>query len=194
MDLLTALGQLDSLDDTQWTASGAPRLNTLIDLTEDMTLTRKKITQIAPLFNRENTTLPVSEETSQDPLLDDAAEKPVKYDDNSPDHLRLRLASFADILEDANGDVKKAQDHLLALQRESDKLRDKLNILEPNPSNQEAINDYLASQNRNRAQRFARRNTILQGLTIKDIQSRSQLDEAMARKNLRGQTRPTQQG
>jgi hypothetical protein len=50
--ILAALAQLDPLDDDQWTADGAPKVDTVAELV-GAAVTRKDIVESAPDFNRE---------------------------------------------------------------------------------------------------------------------------------------------
>mgnify|MGYP000601293132 CR=1 FL=1 len=58
MNILTALGQLDSLNNDHWTGDGSPAMKALEAIMEDSSVTRKQVTEAAPLFTRSNPTLP----------------------------------------------------------------------------------------------------------------------------------------
>lgn len=60
----------------------------------------------------------------------------------------------------------------------------------PNTSNQDAIKAYIDSQNRDRLERAKRRDEALKHLSSRDVDPRSPLDQAMARKTKRGTKRP----
>lgn len=60
----------------------------------------------------------------------------------------------------------------------------------PNTVNQHAIREFIAAQAASRAERVARRQTILKGLKPDELEHRSPLDAAMARKTKRGTQRP----
>lgn len=61
--IVEALGQMDPLDDDQWTADGAPKVEVVGKLAGDFGIKRQDIVSAAPAFNREN---PVTE-IEQDP-------------------------------------------------------------------------------------------------------------------------------
>lgn len=61
MELKEALQSLDPLNDNQWTGEGAPKVDTLKELTGNPTLTRKDVTEAAPAFTRENPILEIPE-------------------------------------------------------------------------------------------------------------------------------------
>lgn len=55
LDIKSALGQLDTSKDEQWTSDGLPRLDALKALTGDASLTREKVEAEAPGFTRTGT-------------------------------------------------------------------------------------------------------------------------------------------
>lgn len=68
--------------------------------------------------------------------------------------------------------------------------RDRIKQEFPNSANQHAIREFIAAQAASRAERIARRQSILQGIKPDELDARSPLDAAMARKTKRGTKRP----
>lgn len=64
MTIIQALKQLDVGNDAHWTASGAPLMSVMEELTGNSDLTRAMVTEAAPLFSRDSPELP--EETPGD--------------------------------------------------------------------------------------------------------------------------------
>lgn len=214
MDIKAALAELDPLNDDQWTAEGAPRIEAISNIL-GQSVTRKEVTDAAPLFNRANPSLDEvaqgeKEETKKtpDPLL---SEEPT--DDNREDtpyitekdyretsgpvdqsatveDLRQRQEKMEPILEAMIKAHKQLGDQIAAYTAKLDEVKGHLEIVDPNSSNAEAISDYIKSQNKSREDRLERRNIVLQGLTEKDLRFKSPLDEAFSRKNTRGTARP----
>lgn len=68
--------------------------------------------------------------------------------------------------------------------------RNRIKEMFPNSPNQHAIREFIAAQAASRAERVERRQTILKGIRPDELEHRSPLDAAMARKTKRGTQRP----
>lgn len=209
-----ALAQIDPLDDDQWTTDGAPKVDTVEELLGE-SVTRKEIVEAAPDFNREkageesvnddedNTEIfdqegeQVEENTDEvkyfeeiDPQITDA--QFMSYIDTiSPNDLE----NFASVLSDQKSLIDKEIEEKKAFGLRIKKAINVVNLrvkqLNPNTTTTAAIRQFIESQNQTRIDRVARRKVVLQHLSAKDLEPRSAIDAAMARKNKRGSGRPS---
>jgi hypothetical protein len=212
----SALEQLDPLDDDQWTADGAPKVETVSALLGEK-ITRQDIVNAVPDFTRDKAGQPLAEQP-KDEETSDVQENlnDEEDDDNDAEQTQYEgvpegfdLAEFqswlaqqkSDDLEKIAADIREKQGELSVRQNKLNemvtglktaaglvKMRIKTDF--KNSSDTEATRNYIAAQAKARADRMGVRNTILQGLKISELESRSPLDAAMSRKTSRGTQRP----
>lgn len=219
MDIKEALAQLDSMEDSHWTADGAPAVDAVSALMEKK-VTRAEITNAAPKFSRENmdlteveTTNAVSEEGQgqEEVIVDEeldtsVLEEFVEMEPMLPNELADK------VLSKINPKLLPEVEHMLSeqiamvevKQREVEEMNRKLKLgkaltqtwikqLIPDMSNQEAIQAYIRSSAANRAAKAAEIQRVLGGLKPADIAKldpRAAIDKAFARKTARGGQRP----
>lgn len=238
--IIQALREFDPLDDDQWTADGAPKMEVVHRLAEDDKITRKDVVEAAPDFNRETAADPdnllmnkeetdaqegetPSEASSETPSEvtndeeqpnddDEDEEPPVVEDEEQPTEpvdvaeIEMTQENINRAIADADvEDLQEIHDHLRQMEREETKISDqhkkradiarigakvamnRLRSLEPTMTNDQNIRAYIDSQN---AQRAAGRAAVLKSLKPEELDPRSPLDRAMARKTARGTQRP----
>lgn len=218
MNIKEALAQLDTLDDDQWTADGAPKTDAVSTLVGEK-VSRSDITEAAPKFSRSNNDLEESA-TGDDP----EAEKPAE-ETAEPEELDTTLViEFADMdpmlpEELVEKVLKKLDPRLLPeieniihaqiiefekREKEMEELKRKLKLsrataqlwikqLVPDMSNQEAIQAYIRSSHANRTKAAETIRSVLGGLKPADIAKldpRAPIDRAFSRKTTRGGARP----
>jgi two-component sensor histidine kinase len=219
MDIKEALGQMDPLDDEQWTQDGLPKTETVSDLLGQK-VTRQQILEAAPKFTKENmdltdakddeqTTVPKEPEQPEETgpvdmsvleefldkepmLLVDFIEDTLK---KMPKELLPTLETM--LIEQQRAVEKKAAEVEEMRQRVKQNLsmaRSWIKQLIPDMDNQKAIQEYLARSHAARASKAAKLEEVLGGLKPSDIAKldpRAAIDKAFARKNSRGAQRPT---
>jgi hypothetical protein len=162
MEILAVLRSLDTTDDSRWTGDGLPRVEFVSEIM-GRNVTRREITETAPLFTRLSPVIPGEEpdpETESDPTL---SRDP---DDDRPD---ITLAGPPPPPEESTPEGPEPE-HVV---------------------NQRNLRAWLAQQHQNRIDRAARRKATLEALPPgTDLSGRSPLDEAMARRTRRGMNRP----
>jgi hypothetical protein len=231
--ILAALAQLDPLDDDQWTADGAPKVEVVTSLAGE-TVKRQDIVNAAPDFNREKAGSPPDDEQSQDPGQSDAGDSqdgaqetgndPEQSDDSGdnqdpdteqdedrvdppsremsepelqswlktvpPDQLEDIEKSLKDQHDEVGQEIKRLQDLQRRITRATSLTRQRIKEAFPNSPDQHAIRNFIESQNAARAERVARRQTILKGIRPEELDFRAPIDAAYARKTKRGTQRP----
>lgn len=211
MDIKEALAQMDQLDDEQWTADGAPKIEVISGLVGKK-VTRQEIIDVAPHFSKENPDIPadapeeeVSEEdeTEEEQPDMEAIEAYIEGGvlpereflsvlmDLTPASLPTLEAVLADQLAGAEEAVKRAEDLKAQVKRSLAYTRSRIKREVPDISNQQAIQAYIKSQTEQRQARADKSKELLQGVDIKKLDPRSAIDRAMARKTARGGNRPT---
>jgi hypothetical protein len=103
MTLEQALASLDPTNADQWTSDGSPKMDVLQGLTEDASLTRAKVRQVAPNFSKDNPIVGVSSETPAPAGATNqgtVAAPPVVGDDEGED---------TPPAEDGDGEMEEAQ-------------------------------------------------------------------------------------
>jgi len=219
MDIKEALAQLDSMEDSHWTADGAPAVDAVSGLVGKK-VTRADITNAAPKFSRENmdlteveTTNAVSEEgQGQEVIVDEeldtsVLEEFVEMEPMLPNELADKVLSKIDpkLLPEVERMLSEQIAMVEAKQREVEEMNRKLKLskaltqtwikqLIPDMSNQEAIQAYIRSSAANRSAKAAEIQRVLGGLKPADIAKldpRAAIDRAFARKTARGGQRPT---
>jgi hypothetical protein len=220
MDIKEALAQLDSMEDSHWTADGAPATQAVSDLIGQK-VTRAQITDAAPKFSRENMDLTEIEEETTD--AEEGLREGQEEVTDEPVDASI-LAEFAEMEpmlpnEFADKVLQKADPRLLpqietmlteqlqaieAKEKEVEEMKRKVKLskaltvtwikqLVPDMSNQEAIQAYIRSSQENRAAKAAEIQKVLGGLKPADIAKldpRAAIDKAFARKTARGGQRP----
>jgi hypothetical protein len=216
--ILFALSQLDPLDDDQWTTDGSAKVEIVSALVGEA-VKRQDIVNAAPDFNREKASKgddpeeqlkdngPTVEEQAK--VVDDEAQEDDEDTDFEPANREMSASEFMewirkvprDQLENIEVSLKQQNDEIGA---EIEKLRylqkrisqavsitrNRIKEMFPNSPNQNAIREFIESQAASRAERADRRNTILKGIRPDELDPRSPLDSAMARKTKRGAQRP----
>lgn len=216
MDIRSALGQLDTLEDSHWTGDGAPMVTAVTELVGEK-VSRQDIVDVAPKFSRENTELPeveggdqgdldeaeVSKETETSKEVDNTLLQEYSEQDPLPEGefvavmnkmSKEDLKAFQELVHaqhaHAVGLMKEAQEMKARLDRAVMHIDSRVQTVFPDKTNQQAIQDYLESQRQQRASRAEARTEILKGLKLSDIDPRAAIDRAMARKSSRGAQRP----
>lgn len=219
MDIKEALAQLDSMEDSHWTADGAPAVDAVSALMEKK-VTRAEITNAAPKFSRENmdlteveTTNAVSEEGQgqEEVIVDEeldtsVLEEFVEMEPMLPNELADKVLSKINpkLLPEVERMLSEQIAMVEAKEREVEEMKRKLKLgkaltqtwikqLIPDMSNQEAIQAYIRSSAANRAAKAAEIQRVLGGLKPADIAKldpRAAIDKAFARKTARGGQRP----
>jgi len=215
-----ALAVLDAEDDELWTRDGLPRTEVVAELVGTSVLSRKQITQAAPLFTRSNLVVPEEEDREEPPSL----EEPIPSDELPVGAIPEATAAGADSgsdpepepepepepdlemnIEDAvrsaEAEVQEAQSALDAANRllsEARAKRDRL-IEERERSHRDphgtmrSIQAYLESRNRiNVARGVQRARVLASGIKPEDlIPGKAPIDNAMRRQTGFGHSRPT---
>ena len=219
MDIKEALAQLDSMEDSHWTADGAPAVDAVSAIMEKK-VTRAEITNAAPKFSRENmdlteveTTNAVSEEGQgqEEVIVDEeldtsVLEEFVDMEPMLPNELADKVLSKINpkLLPEVERMLTEQIAMVEAEEREVEEMKRKLKLgkaltqtwikqLIPDMSNQEAIQAYIRSSAANRAAKAAEIPRVLGGLKPADIAKldpRAAIDRAFARKTARGGQRP----
>ena len=210
MDIREALGQLDSMNDDQWTKDGAPIIDAVSTLVGKK-VTRQEIIDAAPNFSRSNMDVagpaPKAQEETQAPTVDNE-----DYLDKLKDLVKGDLLGeyqFAQFLRafPQNGlmDLEKIVNAQLIAMDEQLKIvtemraqlknslhqtRSRIKSELPDVSNQQAIRDYLDSQANLRSAKAEVKREILKGIDLSDLDPRAMIDRAFARKTKRGTQRP----
>lgn len=218
MDIKEALAQLDTLDDDQWTADGAPKTEAVSEIVGSK-VSRADITAAAPKFSRSNGDLEDPEpevetkqpevaeaEPEQAPLDISVLEEFADMDPMLPNELADKVLSKVDPRLLPEIDMIFAAQIAEFEQREKDmeELKRKLKLgraltqtwikqLVPDMSNQQAIQAYIRSSTEKRAAAAENIRNVLGGLKPADIAKldpRAPIDRAFARKTGRGAARP----
>lgn len=212
MNLKEALENLDPLDDDLWTKEGAPKLDTLKELTGGE-VSRQDVIDVAPQFSRDNPEVEVFQEASGEEQGNEEVE-PFKFDleamfeaDSLPDTQQFAAAMLQyekddvrllDAIHEAMKEneaelyasidkIKSRAQKMAALALVVSKRRE---FVEPPMSDQERRMAFIKSQNALRASK----KSALDGIpldALKKMDPRSPLDQAMAMKRTRKDQRPT---
>lgn len=235
--ILEALAQLDPLDDDQWTADGAPRVD-IVEKIVGEDIKRQDIVDADPEFNREKASKADDDETDnedEETTTDDTETSSENDDEGDTDAegqglpegegrqeevsesvgllakvdrplTEREFAAFlgsvpkeelADVeemltmqLEEVEADVSKITDLRNRIKRSLSMTSGRIKQEFPNSSETDAIRSFIQNQTAQRAAKVARRQEILKGIDIKDLDPRAPIDAAMARKTKRGTSRP----
>jgi len=198
--IIAALAQLDALDDDQWTADGAPRMEVVQKLIGDEPkVTRQNVTDAAPKFTRENFQLEEKTEVAKaDPEFHDEQEKVFDEAQYSTYIATAKPEDLESIEEDIRAELAEVDKFLKDGKDRRDKVMRLLSVvktrrgsLKPKDDHGSAVREFIDAQNKNRMQKHVRRDSILRGLSPADVQAMSNLDAAFARNTKRGGKRPT---
>lgn len=206
LTILAALAQLDMTNDAHWTQEGLPRIDVLEKLL-GTDVKRQEVTDVDPTFTRalllaaansEDTTSADPEDTtSADPedTTDGTGaniDEPDYEDDSvvSLETLREQEAELKDLVKEGHTFIGAAKKRIAELEVDLVAVQKAIIAMAPMSSNAEAINDYIKSQNKSRADRYERRKLVESQVDLSTLNVRSPLDQAMARKNTRGASRP----
>lgn len=200
------LSQLDPLDDDQWTSDGAPKVEVVMSLLGEK-VTRQDIVNSQPDFNREKAGKPAetTDEKKDPEVIDEDLGDPVPVNTpvefNEAEFLSWLAGVDKEDLEQVSADLKKELDSLAsrqeALKNAASAIKTaqghvKLRIKSEfqNSSDADSTRAYIESQTKARAERMGLRASVLKGLRLSELEGRSPLDAAMARKTQRGTARP----
>lgn len=208
MDIKEALGQLDTMNDEQWTSEGLPKVDVISEMVGS-TVTRQQITDAGPKFTRSNTELDevegegeiekpsVDEEVDNSLIEEFATERPVPVDEFLI-FLRTvpskQLVALSEVLEKQQADMtearKQVEEYDSRIRQALAFTRSRIKREVPDLSETAANQAYLESQAAQRAEKKARTEAILRGIDVKSLDPRAPIDRAMARKTQRGTQRP----
>ena len=213
------LSSMDTLDEEQWTADGSPKVDYVRREAGDDSISRHNIFEAAPSFSRENPVItPVGKETEETEETEetDAPEEPsVPEEPEEPEEPEVQEDDSDDKDEEVDTYMSRAEfvRHLAEVPKEDlqaleDTLKERRNEISleidrlkdlfdraghavqltrarrlreiPEMTDQEARQLFIKKQNEQRMARFAKL----------EKSAKSPLDQAMSRKNPRGQNRP----
>lgn len=210
MDIREALAELDTLDDEVWTSDGAPKIDAVKELL-GRPVTRQEILDAAPKFTRQNTDLDIDENPQNDSdqkieqsqnsgdidLSDALSVEPMdvnsflKFLDRVPTH---QLQELKDGLDTRRGELRdlryKIDDFDRMLSGSLTMVKSRIQREIPDISDREAIQTYLKSQQDQRIRKKEFTDQVLKGIKLSDLDPRSPMDRAFARKTARGTQRP----
>jgi hypothetical protein len=148
-DIHAALVKLDPDTEAHWTSEGAPRLDVLHQLTGDLSLDRKTVTEAAPNFSRSHRKLdPPTPGKHPDPVTESAptaakppesveeavAPKKSKAAGQGPKNtLRAQIAALDKEIADADREVKAAEGKLRKLHDRQSALQTELGKIVSEP-------------------------------------------------------------
>lgn len=210
--ILDALRSLNPDEDGQWTKDGLPQLAIIKEMTEDNSITRKLLTELAPQFTRDNMELPdddVENSTEDDPPETEDNEQPV-FNAHAAERVRLgledeeetvvydkgvleaELAEYNELISKLKKERALLTKKIVETQTKADKTQDLLNAKFPDKSNQVAIMDFIKNEHEKRKKRARERDSVLAKLVQPGTgkTGATPLDDAMARKSNRGVERP----
>lgn len=204
-ELISALRELDTTNDANWTDDGSPRVDVLRGLLNDATVTRAQINEALPGFSRKGDATPEADLAAQtatggapddqpldadteDMVLQDAVEE-LDLNDPTRDQpldreqvrvlMKKRIDDASQEIVEAQLSIRNANAHLIAVQKRHSRLIGDFNRRFPPLSAAENIKQHLAAHQ-------ARKTAAAQ-----EGQGISQVDLAMSQTNRRGWKRPT---
>lgn len=209
MDIREALGQLDTMEDKDWTAEGQPAVERVSELMGEK-VTRQQITNAAPHFTRQNTEL---EEVIENAVQEEEGRTEEVTDENINEYLAGEPMDPHDLLKfmqkvgsgELSAFEKVFMEQLSGIEQNISKLNDfrfkvkyglglvraRMKVETPDVDNQTAIMNYIRKQNVVREEKAVVQNELLKKLDIKKLDPRAPIDRAFARKTQRGGKRPT---
>lgn len=108
----------------------------------------------------------------------------------STEQLKILSAGLEDLGLAMNRAVTEMQAEIKQIKLNRAWVNMAINQVEPEQSNQDAIRAYLDNQQKTRLEKAGVRQRILGNLDLRELDHRSKLDQAMARKTERGMNRP----
>lgn len=206
-DLVEVLREMDTLDDDQWTADGAPKIDYLKKETGNDSLARQDVIDAAPHFTRSNPEVSgdedakVPEETqaeevellsfldSDEDLPDDQQWTQIVLNVSSAEDLQDVIDSLKDEEELLYASIEFVKERAKAIARLAMIAQKRKDYVSPPPTEQEQRMTYIRAQNEMRAKK-ARALSGIDLAAIKSLDPRSKLDQVMSvRRQPRG--RPT---
>lgn len=180
-DLIAALGALDSTNDEHWTSDGAPLMDAVNVLAPGAK--RQDVRRVAPNYTRANREL--GEPEVEPKAKDSAPVRPAAPVGLAEAEAAMQAADVARaVAEQAYKDACKQHDSLLRQAPEAYVSADRKHM--------ENVQFYLRSQRASQERRDVRRRQVIDaGVTREDLESRSPIDRAMARKTGLDGGRPT---
>lgn len=192
--ILEALAKLDHSDDLQWTADGAPKIETVSALLGEV-VKRQDIIDASPDFKRSVTT----QEEKVQPVE--------KVERNEEDYSQSAVIAWletakTDEIEEVIANLEVRRDEFAAeVEALQSKMTDikiaiKLSKLKiaasiKNSSDQDALQAYFKSEQDARMARAERRQQMLKEFDVEELDPRAPIDAAMGRQTRRGTKRPT---
>ena len=181
MNIKEALAKLDPFDDDHWTADGAPTIAAVTDAFGDK-VTRKEITEADPLFSRE-TAGQLSDAESEAPAPEPEPVSDLDCLRDEQSFLEEENAGITKGMEEGKKLIKKNQQRLEAI-------ADKILVLDPPQTQAEGIRAFIDASNASRAARHGVAQRVAASLPPGMAKVKAPIDEAYARRNKRGMTRP----
>lgn len=189
LSLEDALKALDANNDEHWTVDGAPSLNYVRELTDDTEkeITRELIIKVAPELTREA-------------LIAKADPQPAPTQAETPADIVAKEEGLHDEVASLDQEISEIDQKMAALDNKKHALmaqrqQKAAHSTEYNHrADQQRKIDYIKKQNEIRIERATRRAKFLGSAAgaVKpgDFDPRAKIDQAMARKNVRGAQRP----
>jgi hypothetical protein len=216
-DVVKALISLDPKNDEHWNEDGLPRLDQVSKLA-GRNVKRSEVTDADPTFNRAKAQGIEPVKAAEQPSTAKAGDHVPAVEGATPtvapdapqlppqDEVQAKHSKLSDLITELEGElaekeavIAKAKLEVTNGERERDAVNHQLSQLlvqrdnlPGHQANTKQIMDYIAGQNRIRLERHERNMELRRiGFNVKDLQPKSPLDAAMARKNTRGTARPT---
>jgi hypothetical protein len=181
MNIQEALMSLDSFDDDQWTADGAPKLGAVKDALGE-SVTRQQVIDVAPEFSRENMEIEGYGDKSE------VVDEPVTMD--PLDSLVDEKKWLEENVSRVQANIEHAKDEIAEWTKRLDVISDELLVLDPPLTNAQRARNYINASNEARLRRHAVNSAIISNLPTNARSVGTPLDDAYARRNTRGGTRP----
>ncbi len=185
MNIQYILMNLDALDDDLWTADGAPKIAAIVSAL-GKAVTRQQIVDTAPGFTRGNMVIEGYDSGDSEDIVEPEPPivTPTSLLQGERAELEANLATAIKKFEAMKSDIAKTTKRL-------DEVTTKLHVLDPPMSNQRRIRNYINASNESRLRRHATAARIVAALPASARTVGTPLDNAYARRNQRGLTRPT---
>lgn len=187
--VLEGLKKLNPENDNHWTMDGQAKLDT-VKFLSGVAVTRDELEKIAPGFNRQamkeyaaSLKVEVPNATPPEPVRDAGDETGIvteqpKMEDRSPtretqiESLAAQITSTDEAILEVKRVQEEARIELIRLETISEKLRDRMIVVNPPTTHQENIKNYLASVNAARQGRATARMALANsGIDIDGLQA-----------------------
>lgn len=194
-----ALESLDPENDAQWTHDGLPRMDVVEKLVDDKAITRKDVTEADPEFCRDTAKVrnvaeaEKAKENENDihPEVQAGDKEKTKAPQISPEEqLRADILVIDEAINDATADRTAIDKTITKMHAQRDALQNKCHRTHTPAADTKARMDFIESQNKARAARFAKGQMILKIVGKDGLNPKCKLDQAMMRKTARGTKRP----